>query len=67
MTPKTLKRTLLIKERIRKWRQAELLEAENRVNEAQRGVDQAAEQERFTAELLTRGGEAGAHELSNYR
>jgi flagellar export protein FliJ len=64
MTPKTLKRTLLIKERIRKWRQQELLEAENRVNEAQQGVDVAAEKERFTADLLTRGGEAGAHELA---
>ena len=64
MTPKTLKRTLAIKERIRKWRQAELLEAERRVNEAQQSVDQAAEQQRFTAGLLTRGGEAGAHELA---
>jgi flagellar export protein FliJ len=63
MTPKTLKRTLLIKERIRKWRQAELLEAENRVNEAQQSVDVAAETQRTTAELLTRGGEVSAHEL----
>jgi flagellar export protein FliJ len=63
MTPKTLKRTLLIKDRIRKWRQAELLEAESRVNEAQQSVDVAAEQKRTTAELLTRGGEVSAHEL----
>jgi flagellar export protein FliJ len=64
MTPKTLKRTLMIKDRIRKWRQSELLEAENRVNEAQHSVDEAAERQRFTAELLTRGGEASAHELA---
>ncbi|HTU62314.1 MAG TPA: hypothetical protein VMF89_27835 [Polyangiales bacterium] len=63
MTPKTLKRTLLIKERIRKWRQAELLEAETRVNEAQHGVDEASKRERYTAELLTRAGEVSAHEL----
>lgn len=63
MTPKTLKRTLSIKERIRKWRQAELLEAENRVNEAQQSVDAAAERQRTTALLLTRGGEVSAHEL----
>lgn len=64
MTPKTLKRTLVIKERLRKWRQAELLEAENRVSEAQQSVDQAAERHRYTAELLTRGGEVSAHELA---
>jgi flagellar export protein FliJ len=65
MTPKTLKRTLMIKERLRKWRQAELFEAENRVNEAQQSVDEAAERQRFTADLLTRGGEASAHELAS--
>lgn len=64
MTPKTLKRTLVIKERIRKWRQAELLEAENRVNEAQQHVEQAAHWQRITAELLTRAGEISADELA---
>ena len=64
MTPKTLKRTLVIKERLRKWRQAELIEAENGVNQAQQSVDEAEQRQRFTAELLTRGGEAGAHELA---
>jgi flagellar export protein FliJ len=64
MTPKTLERTLVIKERLRKWRHAELIEAEGRVEQAQQSVDQEAERHKFTAELLTRGGEASAHELA---
>lgn len=64
MTPKTLKRTLVIKERLRKWRQAELLEAENRVTEAQQSVDEATERHQLSAELLLRGGEVSAHELA---
>jgi flagellar export protein FliJ len=64
MTPKTLHRTLVIKERIRKWRHAELIEAESRVTQAQQSVDQEAEKHAMTASLLTRGGEAGAHELA---
>ena len=64
MTPKTLKRTLVIKERIRKWRQAELRDAENRVTQAQQNVDEEAARHAFTAAILTRGGEVGAHELA---
>ena len=64
MTPKTLKRTLVIKERIRKWRHAELLEAENRVTVAQQNVDEEAARHAFTAAILTRGGEVSAHELA---
>jgi flagellar export protein FliJ len=63
MTPKTLQRTLVIKERLRKWRHAELLDAENRVTQAQQSVDAEAARHAHTASLLTRGGEASAHEL----
>lgn len=64
MTPKTLKRTLVIKERIRKWRHAELLDAETRVTQAQQTVDEEAARHAFTAAILTRGGEVSAHELA---
>lgn len=63
MTPKTLKRTLVIKERLRKWRHAELLEAENRVQVAQQTVDAEAARHAHTAALLTRAGEVSAHDL----
>jgi flagellar biosynthesis chaperone FliJ len=64
MTPKTLKRTLVIKERIRKWRHAELLEAENRVTLAQQSVEEEAARHAHTAAILTRAGEVAAHELA---
>lgn len=63
MTPKTLKRTLVIKERLRKWRHAELLDAENRVTIAQQSVDTEAARHAHTAALLTRAGEVSAHDL----
>lgn len=63
MTPKTLHRTLVIKERLRKWRHAELLEAENRVAEAQQTVDAKEERRATTAALLTRSGDFSPHEL----
>jgi flagellar export protein FliJ len=64
MTPKTLQRTLVIKERLRKWRHAELLEAENRVTQAEQSVEEETARHRETAALLTRGGELPAHELA---
>jgi flagellar export protein FliJ len=64
MTPKTLHRTLVIKERLRKWRHAELLDAEHRVTAAQQSVDVEAERHAHTASILTRGGEVSANELS---
>ena len=63
MTPKTLHRTLVIKERLRKWRRAELLEAENRVEQAQQAVDDREALHAKTAALLTRSGDFSAHEL----
>lgn len=64
MTPKTLHRTLVIKERLRKWRHAELLEAESFVAQAQQQVDAEAARHDHTAALLTRAGEVSAHELA---
>ena len=64
MTPKTLHRTLVIKERIRKWRHAELLDAQSRVDRAQQSVDQEAARHADTAARLTRAGEVSAHELA---
>lgn len=63
MTPKTLHRTLVIKERLRKWRHAELLEAENLVEQAQQAVDDRAQRHAKTAALLTRSGDFSPHEL----
>jgi len=63
MTPKTLHRTLVIKERLRKWRRAELLEAENRVAQAQQEVDDKEARRETTAALLTRSGDFSPHEL----
>jgi flagellar export protein FliJ len=63
MTPKTLKRTLVIKERLRKWRQAELMQAEAKVQLAQQHVQHEEARREQTAEILTRAGEVGAHEL----
>lgn len=63
MTPKTLHRTLVIKERLRKWRHAELLDAENRVAQAQQAVHDKEAQRASTAALLTRSGDFSPHEL----
>lgn len=63
MTPKTLKRTLKIKERVRQWRRAELLDAESRVTEAQRFVDLEAARHASTCALITRAGEFSANDL----
>lgn len=63
MTPKALKRTMAIKERLRQWRRAELLEAESRVVDAQRDVEQVVERHDDTAALITRGGELRPHDL----
>lgn len=64
MTPKTLSRTLAIKERLRQWRRAELQEAESRVTEAQNSVDHQAARHAGAAALLTRAGEFSASELA---
>lgn len=63
MTPKTLKRTLAIKERLRQWRRAELLAAESRVSDAQHVVAEQAEKHEDTCALITRGGEFTPHDL----
>lgn len=63
MNSKTLKRTLAIKERLRQWRRAELLEAEVRVNEAQSAVDEEAARFDGACEQMTRAGELSANEL----
>jgi flagellar biosynthesis chaperone FliJ len=64
MTPKTLNRTLAIKERMRQWRRAELHEAETRVTEAQTSLDHEAERHAGAAALITRAGEFSASELT---
>jgi flagellar biosynthesis chaperone FliJ len=64
MTPKTLSRTLAIKERMRQWRRAELHEAESRVVEAQTSLESEAERHAGAAALITRPGEFSAGELA---
>jgi flagellar export protein FliJ len=64
MTPKTLKRTLSIKERIRQWRRAELHEAQTRVDQAESSLQLEAARHTSTAALLTRAGEFSANDLA---
>ena len=64
MTPKTLKRTLVIKERIRQVRRAELFEAQTAVDAAEKSLQLEAARHTSTAALLTRAGEFSAHELA---
>ena len=64
MTPKTLNRTLAIKERIRQWRRAELHEAQTRVTQAEEGLQLEAARHAGTAALLTRAGEFSANDLA---
>jgi flagellar export protein FliJ len=63
MTPKTLKRTLAIKERLRAVRRAELQEAESLVAEAQHRVDEENARHAGTCAQLTRAGEFSANDL----
>ncbi|MEY4578618.1 MAG: hypothetical protein RL701_3321 [Pseudomonadota bacterium] len=63
MTPKTLKRTLAIKERLRQWRRAELYEAETAVADAERSVGVEAERHAGTCAVITRAGEISANDL----
>jgi flagellar export protein FliJ len=63
MTPKTLKRTLAIKERVRQWRRAELMDAEARVANAQHDVAVEEERHEGTCALITRAGEVSPHDL----
>lgn len=64
MTPNTLSRTLAIKERLRQWRRAELVEADGEVARAQQRVDDhAAEQQAATA-AVTAEREVSANELA---
>jgi len=63
MTPKTLKRTLSIKERIRQWRRAELHEAQGRMADAEASLQLEAARHTSTAALLTRPGEFSANDL----
>ena len=64
MTPKTLKRTLVIKERIRQVRRAELHEAQTRVDDAEKSLQLEAARLHSTAALLTRAGEFSANDLA---
>lgn len=64
MTPKTLKRTLVIKERIRQVRRAELHEAQTRVDAAEQSLQLEAARHTSTAALLTRAGEFSASDLA---
>lgn len=63
MTPKTLSRTLAIKERLRQWRRAELLEAEVKVGEAQHWVEEETSRHEGACAQLTRPGEFSPDEL----
>lgn len=64
MTPKTLKRTLTIKERIRQVRRAELHEAQSRMAEAEASLQLEAARHTSTAAMLTRAGEFSATDLA---
>jgi flagellar export protein FliJ len=64
MTPKTLNRTLAIKERLRQVRRAELVEAEALVNEAQHWVEEETTRHDGSVALITRAGEFSANELA---
>jgi flagellar export protein FliJ len=66
MTPKTLTRTLHIKERLRQVRRAELLEAEARVNDAKSSLDSETARHQGTAALITSQGEHSASDLALY-
>jgi flagellar export protein FliJ len=63
MSPKTLSRTLAIKERIRQWRRAELHESETLVNRAAQSVDAESQRHAGAAALMTREGECSAADL----
>ena len=64
MTPKTLTRTIAIKERVRQWRRAELHEAESRVTNAEQFVDEQTAQHEGAAAKVTRQGEVSAGDLA---
>jgi flagellar export protein FliJ len=66
MSPKTLSRTLAIKERIRQWRRAELHESETLVNRAEQSVDAETAREAGAAALITREGEYSAADLVSH-
>jgi flagellar export protein FliJ len=55
---------LAIKERLRQWRRAELLEAESRVAEAAQSVEAEAARKDGAAALVTRAGEHSAIDLT---
>ena len=64
MTPKTLTRTIAIKERVRQWRRAELQEAESKVSDAEQDVEAETAQHAGAAALVTRQGECSANDLA---
>jgi flagellar export protein FliJ len=66
MTPKGLKRTLVIKERLRQVKRAELMEAEARVNDARTALAEQTARHQGTAAQLTRQGEHSAGDLALY-
>jgi flagellar export protein FliJ len=66
MTPKALKRTLVIKERLRQVRRAELMEAEARLNDARSSLAEETARHQGTAAQLLRQGEHSAGDLALY-
>jgi len=64
MTPKTLTRTIAIKERVRQWRRAELHEAESVVTNAEEFVEAETLQHAGAVALVTREGECSAQDLA---
>jgi flagellar export protein FliJ len=64
MSPKQLKRTLVIKERLRQVRRAELHEAETRVAQAEQSVQTENALHSGAAALVTRQGEVSAADLA---
>jgi flagellar export protein FliJ len=64
MNPKSLTRTIAIKERVRQWRRAELHEAETVVNSAEEFVEAETLQHEGARALVTRHGECSASDLA---
>jgi flagellar export protein FliJ len=64
MQPKTLTRTLAIKERVRQWRRSELQETETRVSQAESAVESEAELHAGAVKQITHTGECSANDLA---
>jgi len=64
MSPNSLKRTLAIKDRIRKWKQAELYEADGEVARAQESVEEQTARHQMATAAVTAQQEVSANELA---